>query len=219
MWPTCIMATSSMSVGMQLAVQRELERLMGVEGFPACTHAPFTSEAAWKVCAYPYHAKRVPPGGRAVLALLTINSRSLAVTVSPSLVVTKAHLPTIPQSLFRGSLFDGYLRRTDEDVRFYLSDCLAFKGSSNAALSYDQRCSGVGYLFHSIDSRSDDRAFLGIMTCVTSPIDLIPRRGTWILCPEELGFQPGKLQPDTYVVCMDDVKELLEVASDKKHGG
>ncbi len=203
------MATTSVGVGMQVAVLRELERLMGTANFPGCTHAPFTSDASWKVATYPYHAMAIPPGARTVLALLTVNGQSIAVTVSARMVVTRAHLPTLPKSMFAGSVFDGYLERSDTVLRFRASDCLAFKGVCDTRFNLNRRMAGVSALLNSIAGSGDDRARLCVEGCERQPLATVPRVGTWLFCPEDLGFRPGRLQPDTYVACLDDVLHLV----------
>ena len=207
------MATTSMSVCMQLGVLRELQRIMGTPDFPGCTHAPFTGDIAWKMAAYPYHAMEIPAGSRTVLALLTVNGTSMAVTVSRRMVVTRATLPTIPKSLFRGSVFDGYLDHGGTSLCFWVSDCLAYKGTCDTRFTLNQRHAGVVGLLNGLTPDQGDRAAhssqLPVKACVCEPLASVPRRGTWLLCPEDLGFRPGKLQPDTYVACMDDVPRLI----------
>ncbi|KAK9816139.1 hypothetical protein WJX74_007177 [Apatococcus lobatus] len=215
------MATTSMGAGMQLAVLRELQRVVGTHKFPGCTHAPFTGDAAWKVVAYPYHAMRIPPGARALLALLTVDGQSMAVTVSKRMVVTGARLPTIPKSLFRGSVFDGYMEQGGPVPRFWVSDCLAYKGICDTRFSLNQRMAGVTGLSNALNPVEEDVSSppakppsqMLVEPCVRRSLAEVPRSGTWLLCPEDLGFRPGKLQPDTYVACLDDVAQLIGSAS------
>ena len=41
------------------------------------------------------------------------------------------------------------------------------------------------------------------------PLAHVPAHGTWIAVPDDLGFVPGKVQPDTYIVCLDNARTLL----------
>lgn len=203
------MATSSMGIGMQLAVQDELRRLMGLPGFPGYQAVPFTKEAAQKIKRHPYHAMNIPSGARGLLALLTVHGRSIAVTISQRMTVTRAELPSLPQSLFKGSVFDGYLQRSADSIQFLISDCLAFKGLSVAHLTLHQRLAGVTGFTNDTTCSGIFPSLLHIGACARVDMHALPRSGTWLFCPEMLGFGPGKVQPDTYVACLDDVKALL----------
>lgn len=195
---------------MQLAVHEELHQLMGTGGFPGSTHLPFTKEAAWKVCAHQYHAMRVPAGRRCVLALLTLKGgRSIAVTVGLGMTCAAAQVQTLPQSLFKGSVFDGYLQQSPDSNKstFFVSDCLAFKGSRTCKYTLNQRLASVMFLLTSCTAGED--TVMTLQSCERVGVDALPREGTWLFCPEQLGFTPGKVQPDTYLACLDDVKALL----------
>ncbi|KAK9827059.1 hypothetical protein WJX74_004950 [Apatococcus lobatus] len=196
---------------MQLAVHQELERLMGTVAYPGSIHLPFTKEAAWKVCAHPYHAMRVPAGQRCVLALLTLGGgRSIAVTVGLGMTCAPAEIQTLPQSLFKGSVFDGYLQKSGGDgtATFFVSDCLAYKGSKTCKYNLNQRLASVMSLLNSSASLEKD-AVVTLESCERVGIRDLPEEGTWLLCPELLGFAPGKVQPDTYVALRHDAQDPL----------
>ena len=182
---------------------------MGLPGFPGCQPVPFTKDAAHKIKRHPYHAMNIPSGARGLLALITVHGRSIAVTISQRMTVTRAELPSLPQSLFKGSVFDGYLQRTADSIKFLVSDCLAFKGLSVAHLTLHQRLAGVTGFTNDTKCSALFSSLLQVGTCARVDMHALPCTGTWLFCPEMLGFGPGKVQPDTYVACLDDVKALL----------
>ena len=182
-----------------------------MEGFPGYQALPFTREAVTKIKAHPYHAMNLPGGARCMLALLTVHGRSIAVTISQHMVVTKVELPNLPQSLFKGSLFDGSLQRHCSIV-FCISDCIAFKGLAVAHLTLNQRLAAVTGFMNMLPCTSPGPTQLQVHACARVAISELPGSGTWMLCPEMLGFKPGKVQQDTYVACLDDVRALLGAA-------
>lgn len=203
-------ATASMSIGMQTAVRQRLEAMFHTSGFPGTCPVPFTPAASGKLHTYPYTAVRLPPGARTLLMLLTVGTRCIAVLVSTRMIVTRVFLPTIPQSLFRGSVFDGFLETSHDSTTFHAVDCLAFKGSHDRTLSYNQRMIGLGSFLQSVGPAEDQPSSgMRIKQAETRPLRLMPKSGTWIAMPEDLGLYPARNCPDMYIICMDDVSRLL----------
>lgn len=203
------MATSSIGCGIQLAIHEALRAMLGPSSFPVALQVPFTKEAVTKIKSHPYQAISIPPGTRTLLCLLTVNGRSLATLVSQRMTVTKAQLPTLSQSLFKGSVFDGYMQRDSEGIHFWVSDCLAFKGMSVNHLNLLQRLAGVSALMNQLRGVEPDKSMVTIHDCPRTDTRLLPNEGCFVLAPEMLGFVPGRIQPDTYFVCLDDVKAML----------
>lgn len=201
---------------MQLAVRRRLEDLFRTSAFPGSCPVPFTPAASGKLSFHPYTAIRLPPGARTILVLLTTGSRCIAALVSTRMIVTRVFLPTIPQSLFRGSVFDGYLEMSTDNhsgsLTFHAVDCLAFKGTHDTFLTYNQRMAGLGSFLRSVGPAQEEdqlAAKMKIVAAETVPLHSMPRDGTWIVMPDELGLRPARNNPDMYIICMDDLGALL----------
>lgn len=212
-----------MGIGAQYAVKKELERLFHTHNFPAPIPLPFTpsSTSVWKLNNYPYQACRQPTGAKVLLALLNIpgahgHPRSVAVLVSASMVVTRVQLPNLPQSLFRGTVFDGYLDRSQPELKYTLMDCLAFKGRHDPSLDFFARRALLCAFLNSMATHQADKndaapssGLLAVSQSDIMPIVGMPSEGTWFLVPQDKGVIVGKVSPDLYVVCFDDVRSML----------
>ena len=204
------MATVSLGIGTQLAVRRELEHLFGTAEFPGGQASPFTKAATWKLQTYPYTAIQMPDGARSLLVLVTVNGRCMAALVSRGMVVTRAHLPTVPQSLFKGSVFDGFLDKSGGSLLFTVTDCLAFKGHHDRRLSFCQRMAGCSFLLNAIEpGQAGTEGTLQLQDSSRTQPCNVPASGTWMLVPDLVGFAAARVQPDAYVVCLDDVHGML----------
>lgn len=204
------MMVLGMGVCMQLAVHRQLAHLFGTRDFPAPIALPFQPAVAWKLFSYQYSAYKVPPGDKSLLMFLTVKGQTLAVAVSQNMVVTALQVPTLPQSLFKGSVFEGHFDLAHADPCFSVTDCLAFKGHSYTGHSLEQRMAGITFLQWAL---ADEEGQVPHAPCVCITfVDRVavgsaslPNEGTWKLCPVDRGAPAGRVQGDTYVVALGNI--------------
>ncbi len=107
-------------------------------------------------------------------------------------------------------MFDGYLETSHNSMTFHAVDCLAFKGCHDRTFSYNQRMAGLGSFMQSVGP-ADDQLSSGMRIRIAEslPLRLMPKSGTWIAMPENLGLYPARNHPDMYIICMDDISTLL----------
>lgn len=196
---------------MQMAVRERLHDLFRTNAFPGSSPVPFTPAASPKLFNYPYRAVRLPPGTRSLLVLVTVHGRCIAALVSLRLTVTRIPMHTLPQSMFKGTVLDGHLQRADGRMTFHATDCLAFKGIHNRTFSYNQRMIGLMAVVDALRVQSGKQDFdrVAVSAAESLPLHGMPRQGTWIAVPEDLGLRPGAPHPDMYILCMDDLATML----------
>lgn len=108
-------------------VTTELAGLTGVHAFPGTHPTMLSSDDLWKLTQHPYKVAIRPAGLRMLLCFMTIDSRTVAVLVSENMMVVRATMARVSFSMFRGSVFDGFVTiGEDGSVSFQVFDCLAF---------------------------------------------------------------------------------------------
>ena len=226
-----------MCAGSQVHVAELIGRICGASGFPGVAPVALTPEVQWRLAKRAgYTAMEVPRplGGkgnaaRAVLALITTgDGRCTTVLVTPCKVICRVRFPTVTASFFRGTVLDGYVT----EGTFAVTDVIASRGRRVCGLNHPERLEQAWQLVQAVaaqDTRNTrhqnapdppllvevaQARTLEQLAALTLPQSV--DRSTHLLIPMDRTFAPGRIQPDTFLVSLIGVNDMLKEAAEMK---